>query len=81
MKKTLFWLSLLFGLFFTIGAIVTVLSYTVKILDRVTLGSIPYLLIGIILDFVTNPAGMLGVLLLVVAIIIKRKQKQASSEK
>jgi hypothetical protein len=75
MKKVLFWSTLLLGLFFTIGTAVTVLSYTAQIADKITLENIPYVLLGIILDFVTNPAGWLGITLLVVALILKKKIK------
>ena len=74
MRKGLFWITLLLGLLFSITTVVTVLSHTVQILDRITLGAIPALLLGMVLDFVTNPAGWLGVILLVVARILRKKQ-------
>ena len=73
MKKTLYWIILVLGFFLTLGTIITVLSHTAQIANRITLGSIPFVLIGIILDFVTNPAGLLGVILLVWARLMKKK--------
>ncbi|TXT25966.1 MAG: hypothetical protein FD131_4425 [Rhodocyclaceae bacterium] len=77
MRKGLFWIALLLGLSFSIATVVTVLSHTVQLLDRITLGAIPALLVGVVLDFVTNPAGWLGVILLVVARIFRKKQNVA----
>ena len=73
MKKIIFWIIVVLGTFFVIGTIINVLSHTIKIADRITLGAIPYVLVGIVLDLITNPAGWLGVVLLVVAFIIKKK--------
>jgi len=74
MRKIIFWITLLFGLFFLIGTLVTILSHTAQIADQITLAAIPYVLVGILLDFITNPAGWLGIIFLVVAFIIKRKK-------
>jgi len=73
MNKTLYWIVLVLGLFFTIGTVVTVLSHTAQIANKITLGSIPFVFVGIILDFITNPAGWLGVILLIWSRFIKKK--------
>lgn len=72
MKKMMFWVVFLLGLFFFIGAVITVLTHTAQVSQRITIGAIPYLAVGILLDFITNPAGWLGVLLLVVAWRMKK---------
>ena len=73
MKKVIFWVTLLLGLFFLIGTLVTVLSHTIKIADQITIAAIPYVLVGMLLDFITNPAGWLGIVFLVGAFLVKRK--------
>ncbi|MFH1309074.1 MAG: hypothetical protein ABIH85_00150 [Candidatus Omnitrophota bacterium] len=78
MKKTFFWIILILGIFFTVGTAISILSYTVTILDKITFGNFPYLLLGILLDYWVNPAGMLGVILLIWAFIINRKMKKDS---
>ena len=72
-NKTLYWIILILGLFFTLGTVVTVLSHTAQIANKITLGSIPFVFVGIILDFVTNPAGWLGIILLIWSHFIKKK--------
>ena len=76
MKRLLFWVALLLGLFFSVGTIVAVLSHTAQIADRITIGSIPYLLVGIALDLITNPAAWLGVMLLALARVMKIRNNQ-----
>ncbi len=73
MNKTLYWIILILGLFFTLGTVATVLSHTAQIANKITFGSIPFVLIGIILDFITNPAGWLGIILLIWSHFIKKK--------
>ena len=62
MKKAIIVLAI--GSFLIIGTLVTNISYTVGIADRINLSNLHIWLLGFILDFVTNPAGLLGVILI-----------------
>ena len=79
MKKILFWIVLVLSLFFTIGTMVTIFSHTAQIANKITLGAIPYIIVGILLDFITNPAGLLGIILLVFSYILKKKFSKKTS--
>ena len=81
MKKLLFWVVLLLGAFFTIasviGTAIETLAHTFQLVHRVTIGAIPVLLVGAIsefvLNFITMPIGLLGITLLALAKVLKKK--------
>jgi hypothetical protein len=72
MKKIMFWILLLLGLFFLIGTIITVFSHTPKI-QSISVGTILSLVLGTLLDFCLNPASWMGVILFILVFRIKNK--------
>ena len=76
MKKVLYWIVLVLGIFLTLGTVIAGLYHTAKIANKMTIGSIPYVLLGMIVDFATNPAGLLGIVLLISASFMRKKMSK-----
>lgn len=70
MKKVLYWIVLVLGLFLTLGTVITVLYHTTQMVNK---RSIPYVLLEVMLDFITNPIGFLGIILLISASFMRKK--------
>lgn len=74
-KRWFFSLNLIFGILFFLGALVTALKGVGNIISEITIGKVPFLVIGILLDFVINPFCWIGTILLFFA-YRKRKRMQ-----
>lgn len=63
-QRWFFSLTLIFGLLFFLGALVTVFKGIGKIINEITIERVPYLILGMLFDFILNPAGWIGIILL-----------------
>ena len=79
-KRWFFSLTLIFGLLFFLGALVTVFKGTGKIINEITIAKIPFLVIGILLDFILNPLAWLGIILLFFAYRKWKRIKELGKE-
>ncbi len=76
MKKTLFWIVFLLGLYFTIGTIIIIFYHPEIIADGFAIRRIPFVLFNTLLDFITNPGGWLWIVLVISIVVIKKKLKK-----
>lgn len=85
MKKMVYWVVLILGILLSlivVGELFSVLLHTAELLPQIfrrgnVIGALPVLLFGGILEFIfnvlTNPAGCLGMLLLIEAKVLRKK--------
>ena len=75
MKKFFLIVLLGLGLFLIAGTLYVNLSYAAKVLNRINVINFFPWLLGFALDFLTNPAGLLGLVLSVFSIWKLRHKK------
>lgn len=74
MKKIPSLILLSVGLFLIAGTLYENVSHTVKILNQINTANFFSWLLGFVLDFITNPAGLLGLALSAIS-VWKLRQK------